>query len=238
VFLSFLSGRRQRLAVRAPTTFRSLIFGDYRGMTGWQLWWRWTLANGIAPAIGLPIGLLLSYILVSGLSRSSISYRIITDVVAVLWIGFFVGGFVAVVQWWILRRYELSMWRWIFRLTLGFTMSALVTVVVIELLFGLNYTPLFYFLLLHISVLFYALLQWLILRRYVRNSDLMVLGNLIGAATGFVVDISLYKVFPLGFLADNYSPLILLGILGGLSYGAVTGLFLLPVLRRWRQPNG
>ena len=48
VFLNFLAGRRQRLAVHAPATFRNLFFGQSRGSAGWLLWLRRVQMNAMA----------------------------------------------------------------------------------------------------------------------------------------------------------------------------------------------
>lgn len=224
VFLNFVAGRRQRLAVRAPTTLRSLVAGDYRGMTGWQLWLRWTFWNAVAWALGGAVQPLFQYQFPS------------SDIGPPIWVAF-CFGLIGGAQWWVLRRYRLSLWRWVIGQMLGMGVYTTIGVIFVNQVPN-SFQTSFVITFLILLPLLYAGLQWMHMIYYIRSGWKLFLGSSLGLVIGIGIAVILGDLLSprLSSINRNVGIAAVCAIAGAL-YGGVSGSFLLRILRRWRQPE-
>ena len=226
IFLDFMTGRKQKIAVRLPAPLRAQIVDQPALKVGWSIYLQWVLANVFGGALGFPLSDIL-YDSIKAQVGETVGHAIS---------GATIGAALGLAQWLIIRRGVFKMDIWVLVTTMSWAMA----VVIYESMSGvLDRT-------LGGAMMGAALglAQWLVLRRRVSRSASWILATTVGLAMGWSLGLAIYEAVAVaiyrvvgGAMYELVSGAIS-GAMSGLVYGVVTGTALLWLLPNRKPPLG
>ena len=224
IFLDFMTGRKQKIAVRLPAALRAqLVVGQPALKVGWRIYLQWVLANVFGGALGFPLSDIVYDSIeaqVGGTLGQAIS-------------GAMIGAALGLAQWLIIRRGVSKTGSWVLVTTVSWGMA----LALYESIGGaLGRT-------VGGATIGAALgfAQWLVIRRRVSKSSSWVLATTVGLAMGWSLGLAIYEAATEAMyraigeaMYESVSEAII-GAMSGLVYGVVTGAVLLWLLQNRKQ---